>query len=74
MRDTCCAYAYTITVACMADCWRVSCAAHLLSSGAESPIQRPGEPKEAAAVFVFLASQESSYVTSEVSNSIVTYI
>eukprot|EP00953_Heterococcus_sp_UTEX-ZZ885_P039509 20246-Heterococcus_DN1.PRE.1 len=33
--------------------------------GAESPIQRPGEPKEAAAVFVFLASQESSYVTSE---------
>jgi NAD(P)-dependent dehydrogenase (short-subunit alcohol dehydrogenase family) len=35
--------------------------------GAEAPYQRPGQPKEVAAVFVFLASQESSYITSEVS-------
>jgi hypothetical protein len=45
---------------------------YVYATGAESPIQRPGEPKEAAAVFVFLASQESSYVTSEVGGS--TYI
>ncbi|KAG5191039.1 short-chain dehydrogenase/reductase SDR [Tribonema minus] len=34
--------------------------------GAESPIQRPGQPREMSPVVVFLASQESSYITSEV--------
>jgi hypothetical protein len=34
--------------------------------GAESPIQRPGQPKEIAPTFVFLASQDSTYVNSEI--------
>jgi len=34
--------------------------------GEESPIQRPGQPSELAPTYVFLASQESSYTTSEV--------
>jgi len=40
--------------------------ANIEKLGAESPFQRPGQPKEVAAVFVFLASQESSYITSEI--------
>lgn len=34
--------------------------------GANSPMQRPAQPKELAPAFVFLASQESSYITGEV--------
>jgi NAD(P)-dependent dehydrogenase (short-subunit alcohol dehydrogenase family) len=34
--------------------------------GADSPMGRPGQPAELAAVYVLLASQESSYVTGEV--------
>ena len=34
--------------------------------GSESPYGRPGQPAEIAPVYVFLASQESSYVTGEV--------
>lgn len=36
------------------------------SFGSESAYGRPGQPAEIAPVFVFLASQESSYVTGEV--------
>jgi NAD(P)-dependent dehydrogenase (short-subunit alcohol dehydrogenase family) len=35
------------------------------SFGSEAPIGRPGQPAELAPAFVFLASQESSYVTGE---------
>ncbi len=34
--------------------------------GTTVPMQRPGQPVEAAPIYVFLASQESSYVTGEV--------
>ena len=34
--------------------------------GAEAPMGRPGQPVELAPVYVFLASQEASYVTGEV--------
>ncbi len=34
--------------------------------GADTPTERPGQPSELAPVFVFLASQESSYVCGEV--------
>lgn len=34
--------------------------------GGKSPMGRPGQPAELASVYVFLASQESSYVTAEV--------
>jgi NAD(P)-dependent dehydrogenase (short-subunit alcohol dehydrogenase family) len=34
--------------------------------GADTPEERPGQPSELAPVFVFLASQESSYVCGEV--------
>ncbi len=34
--------------------------------GSETPYGRPGQPAEIAPVYVFLASQESSYVTGEV--------
>lgn len=34
--------------------------------GHDTPLQRPGQPAELAGVFVFLASNESSYVTAEV--------
>ena len=34
--------------------------------GGDTPEQRPGQPAELAPVFVFLASQESSYVCGEV--------
>ena len=36
------------------------------SFGSESPMKRPGQPAELAPAYVFLASQESSYVTGEV--------
>lgn len=32
----------------------------------ESPMQRAGQPAEVAPVYVFLASQESSYINGEV--------
>ena len=35
------------------------------SFGSESPMKRPGQPAELAPAYVFLASQESSYVTGE---------
>ena len=34
--------------------------------GENTPLGRPGQPAELASVYVFLASQESSYVTAEV--------
>lgn len=34
--------------------------------GEETPLGRPGQPAEVAPAFVFLASQESSYITAEV--------
>ena len=34
--------------------------------GGDPPMGRPGQPVELAAVYVLLASQESSYVTGEV--------
>jgi NAD(P)-dependent dehydrogenase (short-subunit alcohol dehydrogenase family) len=34
--------------------------------GGKVPLKRPGQPAEVAPVYVFLASQESSYVTGEV--------
>jgi hypothetical protein len=34
--------------------------------GESTPLGRPGQPAEVAPVFVFLASQESSYITAEV--------
>ncbi|SFB57135.1 NAD(P)-dependent dehydrogenase, short-chain alcohol dehydrogenase family [Rhizobium sp. NFR07] len=34
--------------------------------GSEVPMQRPGQPAECAPIYVFLASQESSYITGEV--------
>ena len=34
--------------------------------GAEVPLGRPGQPVECAPIYVFLASQEASYVTGEV--------
>jgi len=36
------------------------------SFGRSSPIGRPGQPAELASAYVFLASQESSFVTGEV--------
>lgn len=38
----------------------------LTEFGKNTPLGRPGQPAELAPVFVFLASQESSYITSEV--------
>jgi NAD(P)-dependent dehydrogenase (short-subunit alcohol dehydrogenase family) len=38
----------------------------LKSFGAQSPMGRAGQPAELAPIYVFLASQESSYMTSEV--------
>jgi NAD(P)-dependent dehydrogenase (short-subunit alcohol dehydrogenase family) len=34
--------------------------------GKDTPMERPGQPAELAPVFVFLASQDSSYITGEV--------
>jgi NAD(P)-dependent dehydrogenase (short-subunit alcohol dehydrogenase family) len=34
--------------------------------GQETPLRRAGQPAEVAPVYVFFASQESSYVTAEV--------
>jgi hypothetical protein len=34
--------------------------------GKDTPTERPGQPAELAPVYVFLASQESSYVCGEV--------
>ncbi len=34
--------------------------------GQETPLKRAGQPAELAGVYVFLASQESSYITAEV--------
>lgn len=38
----------------------------LVKFGQNTPLGRPGQPAEVAPAFVFLASQESSYITSEV--------
>jgi len=38
----------------------------LLKFGQETPIGRAGQPAELAPIYVFLASQESSYITAEV--------
>ena len=38
----------------------------IVKFGSESPYGRPGQPAEIAPVYVFLASQEASYVTGEV--------
>jgi NAD(P)-dependent dehydrogenase (short-subunit alcohol dehydrogenase family) len=33
------------------------------SFGADVPLKRPGQPKEVAPIYVFLASEDASYVT-----------
>ena len=38
----------------------------LKTFGADTPFKRPGQPVEIAPIYVFLASQEASYVTGEV--------
>lgn len=38
----------------------------LVEFGTNTPIGRPGQPAELASTYVFLASQESSYITAEV--------
>jgi NAD(P)-dependent dehydrogenase (short-subunit alcohol dehydrogenase family) len=37
----------------------------LVKFGTDTPLGRPGQPAEVAPVYVFLASQESSYITAE---------
>ena len=37
----------------------------LESFGSQAPMGRPGQPAELAPAFVFLASQEASYITGE---------
>jgi NAD(P)-dependent dehydrogenase (short-subunit alcohol dehydrogenase family) len=39
------------------------------SFGEQSPLQRPAQPAEMAPAFVFLASQDASYITAEVLNA-----
>lgn len=39
--------------------------------GASTPLGRPGQPAEMAPVYVFLASQESSYISGETLNATV---
>jgi len=39
---------------------------HVSSFGQDTPLGRPGQPAELAPAYVFFASQESSYITSEV--------
>jgi NAD(P)-dependent dehydrogenase (short-subunit alcohol dehydrogenase family) len=34
--------------------------------GKDTPMERPGQPAELAPVYVFLASQDSTYITGEV--------
>jgi hypothetical protein len=34
--------------------------------GKDTPMQRPGQPAELAPVYVFLASDESSYISGEI--------
>ncbi|HEY9089322.1 MAG TPA: SDR family oxidoreductase [Anaerolineaceae bacterium] len=41
-------------------------AEHVKSFGADVPMGRPGEPEEVAPSFVFLASDDSSYITGQV--------
>jgi NAD(P)-dependent dehydrogenase (short-subunit alcohol dehydrogenase family) len=38
----------------------------LVKFGKNTPIGRPAQPAELASTYVFLASQESSYITAEV--------
>ena len=38
----------------------------LVKFGENTPLGRPGQPAEVAGAYVFLASQESSYITAEV--------
>ena len=38
----------------------------LVKFGGDTPFDRPGQPGELASTYVFLASQESSYVSGEI--------
>lgn len=41
-------------------------AEHVEKFGADTPMQRPGQPEEVAPSYVFLASDDSSYMTGQV--------
>ena len=41
-------------------------AKHVASFGAQTPMQRPGQPNEVAACFLFLACNDASYITGSV--------
>jgi NAD(P)-dependent dehydrogenase (short-subunit alcohol dehydrogenase family) len=39
---------------------------HVREFGANTPMERPGEPNEVAPCFVFLASEDASYITGQI--------
>ena len=39
---------------------------HVKKFGADAPMKRPGQPEEVAPCFVFLASDDSSYITGQI--------